>query len=224
MAIEAVLFDLDGTLLHTVPDLAVAVNAMLLDLGREQLSEAQVAQYVGKGADNLVHRSLTGSMDGLAEPELFEQAMCIWGAHYNRVNGQYSRVYPGVLEGLKLLKNAGFKLAVVTNKPEGHSLTLLKHMNMLDYFEQVVGGDTCARKKPDPMPVQHALKTLGAQADQAILIGDSSNDAQAAKAAHVLCWLLPYGYNEGRAVQDTPCDGLINTIEAAAHKLLALHS
>jgi phosphoglycolate phosphatase len=208
MTKQAVLFDLDGTLLHTVPDLAAAVNAMLVDLGKPVLPEETVAVYVGKGAENLVNRSLTGSMTEKASPELYAQAMANWQNHYTQINGNHSVFYPGVKEGLELLKNGGYKLAVVTNKPERFTKPLLERTG------------TCPVKKPDPMPVTHACKLLGVDPSQALMIGDSVNDALAANAAGVECWLLPYGYNEGRSVHETQCDGIVNTIEEAAQRLL----
>lgn len=217
---KAVLFDLDGTLLHTVPDLAAAVNAMLVDLGKPTLPEDTVAVYVGKGAENLVNRSLTGSMTEKADPALYQQAMDNWQNHYTTINGRHSEFYPGVKEGLDLMKQAGLKLAVVTNKPERFTHPLLERAGLAGYFEVVVGGDTCPVKKPDPMPVQHACKLLGVEPSQALMIGDSVNDALSAHAAGVECWLLPYGYNEGHSVFETRCDGVINTIEEAARLLL----
>ncbi|HEX4855754.1 MAG TPA: phosphoglycolate phosphatase [Limnobacter sp.] len=221
---KAVLFDLDGTLLHTVPDLAAAVNAMLADLGKPTLPEETVAVYVGKGAENLVNRSLTGSMTEKADPVLYQQAMANWQNHYTHINGNHSEFYPGVKEGLELLKQAGCKLAVVTNKPERFTHPLLQRTGIADYFEVVVGGDTCPVKKPDPMPILHACKLLGIQPSQALMIGDSVNDALSAHAAGVECWLLPYGYNEGNSVMETRCDGVVNTIQEAAERLLGQYS
>ena len=218
--VQAVLFDLDGTLLHTVPDLAVAVNNMLESLGRDVLSQAQVGQFVGKGAENLVHRSLTGDMNGRAAPDLFEQAMTIWNVEYAKVNGAHATLYPDVLTGLNALKQAGLRLGVVTNKPERFTLPLLARAGLADYFEVVVGGDTCARKKPDPMPILYACTRLGIASENTLMVGDSLNDALAAQAAGVPCWLLPYGYNEGRAIENTPCDAHIENIGQIANRLL----
>lgn len=220
MAIQAVLFDLDGTLLETVPDLAAAVNAMLREMGRPEISQRQVGVYVGKGAESLVRRALSGSMDGQVDPDLFRQAMALWNQHYELLNGYKAHCFDGVREGLDMLQNAGFKLAVVTNKPERYTLPLLKRTELLPYFEVVVGGDTCARKKPDPMPIEFACQQLGVSPDEALMIGDSVNDALSARAAGVSCWLLPYGYNEGNDIHSTPCDAYVQTIEEAANLLL----
>ncbi len=221
MNTEVVLFDLDGTLLHTVPDLAAAVNAMLTDLGKVALEESQVAVYVGKGAENLVHRSLTGSMTELAPAADYEKAMGVWQAHYTRINGEFAVLYPGVIEGLNKLKAAGLRLGVVTNKPERYTHPLLQRTGLSSYFDVIVGGDTCERKKPDPMPVAHACAQFKVHPSQTLLIGDSINDSLSAKAAGATCWLLPYGYNEGHSVHDTPCDAVVETIEQAADRLLA---
>ncbi|HEY1057534.1 MAG TPA: phosphoglycolate phosphatase [Limnobacter sp.] len=221
MSIRAILFDLDGTLLHTVPDLAAAVNAMLRDLSLPELDEHTVATYVGKGAENLIHRSLTGTLDGRADAALFDKANAIWHAHYEHINGQHAEFYGGVREGLAAFQQAGFKLAVVTNKPERFTGPLLERSGIAEYFSVVVGGDTYERKKPDPLPVLKACERLGVAPADALFIGDSLNDAQAAKAAGVPCWLLPYGYNEGRPIQSTPCDGHIDTLLQAADRVRA---
>ena len=221
-SIKAVLFDLDGTLLHTVPDLAAAVNAMLADLKLPALEEAIVAQYVGKGAENLVHRSLTGDMNGKAPVDLFEQGMNLFQSHYDIINGRHAQFYEGVLEGLEAFAANGLKLAVVTNKPIRFTQPLLERTGIAHRFEVIVGGDTCIRKKPDRMPLDHACEAMGLVSGQALMIGDSHNDSQAARAAETVCWLLPYGYNEGKPVTDTPCDGIVQTLLEAAQRLADL--
>jgi phosphoglycolate phosphatase len=213
---KAVMLDLDGTLLHTAPDLAAAVNAMLGELGRPVLAESVVAGFVGKGAENLIHRSLTGSLTDRADAALFEQAYDSFTRHYDRINGQQSAFYDGVLDGLDHMARMGLQLAVVTNKPSRYTLPLLERSGLAHRFAVVVSGDTCERKKPDALPILHACRQMGVQPEQALMIGDSHNDAQAAKAAGSLCWLLPYGYNEGKPILQTPCDGYIETLAHAA--------
>ncbi len=220
--IRAVMFDLDGTLLHTVPDLAAAVNAMLADMSRPTVPEALVAQYVGKGAENLVHRSLTGLMEGRAKPAEFERGMSLFQQHYDVINGRHAQFYPGVLEGLTAFAQAGFKLAVVTNKPMRFTQPLLERTKIAQQFASIVGGDTCVLKKPDRMPIDYACQQMGVRTTEALMIGDSHNDAQAAAAARSPCWLLPYGYNEGKPVTETPCDGIVQTLVEAFDKLTAL--
>lgn len=216
---RAVMFDLDGTLLHTAPDLADAVNAMLTELGFKNLPEQTVANYVGKGAENLIHRSLTGSLSERAEASLFHRAHESFTRHYDRLNGQRSAFYEGVLEGLDELASMGLQLAVVTNKPSRYTLPLLERTGVKNRFVTIVSGDTCERKKPDAMPILHACGQMGVAPGQALMVGDSINDAQAARAAGSLCWLLPYGYNEGNPISETPCDGYIDTIAQAARLL-----
>lgn len=219
--LKAVLFDLDGTLLHTAPDLAAAVNAMLVDLGHPVRTEAEVATFVGKGADNLIHRALTGHMSQLADSELFARAKPLWQKHYHRVNGQLAQAYPGVESGLKRLKQAGLRLGVVTNKPEAFTLPLLQLSGLQRFFDVVVGGDTCTQKKPHPMPYLHACAQLEVPVHQSLMIGDSVNDVLAARAAGSWCWLLPYGYNEGVPIEQTDCDARVQTLDEAADLILA---
>lgn len=220
MKFKAVLFDLDGTLLHTVPDLAEATNQMLAKMGRQKLPESTVARYVGKGAENLVHRSLTGDMSAKAADSLFAEGMKLWKAAYRECNGTKARLYDGVLPGLKLLSSAGLRLAVVTNKPEQFSVPLLERTGLRDFFSIIVGGDTYERKKPDPMPVLNTCERLGVTPGEALFIGDSLNDAAAARAAGVACWLLPYGYNEGQPITTVECDAYIESLAEAAERVL----
>jgi phosphoglycolate phosphatase len=220
MKYQAVLFDLDGTLLDTVPDLAVGTNAMLKELGLTEKPEYLIAQYVGKGAESLIHRALTGDMQVKAADALFQRALPIWKRSYQAVNGLHARFYPGVIAGLELFQRAQVQMAVVTNKPEEFTIPLLRKSGLDKFFSIIVAGDTCKRKKPDPMPLHHACSELGVSVEQVLFIGDSHNDAQAAKSAGIDCWLLPYGYNEGQAITDVPCQKYIQTIEQAALAVL----
>ena len=213
MNIFSVLFDLDGTLLDTIPDLASACNAMRIDFGLPVLSEECIATFVGKGSENLVQRALTDLPEPLADPS---QALESFYYHYQLCNGQHSRLYPGVLEGLEDFKNQGLRLAVVTNKPEQFARPLLEQTGLASYFELLVGGDTCPRKKPDPLPFLHACEQMNLSPQQALVIGDSMNDAQAARAAHIPVLLVPYGYNEGKDVQSLDSDGIVASIADAA--------
>ncbi|QBH19775.1 phosphoglycolate phosphatase [Alcaligenes faecalis] len=213
MNIFSVLFDLDGTLLDTIPDLASACNAMRIDFGLPVLPEERIATFVGKGSENLVQRALTDLPEPLADPS---QALESFYYHYQLCNGQHSRLYSGVLEGLEDFKNQGLRLAVVTNKPEQFARPLLEQTGLASYFELLVGGDTCPRKKPDPLPFLHACEQMNLSPQQALVIGDSMNDAQAARAAHIPVLLVPYGYNEGKDVQSLDSDGIVASIADAA--------
>lgn len=215
MTLRAVLFDLDGTLVDSVPDLAYAVNAMRVDMGLAPLREAVIATYVGKGIENLVQRSLTGSFDGEVEPARFQQALASFKHAYHIVNGEKTRVFDGVLEGLQLMRKQGLKLAVVTNKAEEFTTQLLTNLGMRGFFDAVVSGDTVERKKPDAMPMLHACALLGVAPHEAVVIGDSMNDATAGRAAGCSVLLVPYGYNEGRDVKSLDVDGIVPSLKEA---------
>ena len=215
-AARAAIIDLDGTLLDTAADLAAAVNAMLSAMGRATLPVEQVASYVGKGVEVLVHRALTLSLDGRVPAESFAPAMQSFDAHYRRENGRHASVYPGVLEGLQAMRDAGLKLSVVTNKPIGFALPLLADTGLAQYFDLVVGGDTVARKKPDPMPMLHVCAQLGIAPEQVVAIGDSLNDALAARAAGMAVLAVPYGYNEGRDARSLDVDAIVDTLFEAS--------
>ncbi|QDQ88442.1 phosphoglycolate phosphatase [Alcaligenaceae bacterium SJ-26] len=216
--IRAVLLDLDGTLLDTIPDLAVAVNAMRTDLGLPTLPQDLIATYVGKGAEDLVQRSLDSGLEAEHQADAARQAegLALFQTHYARVNGEQALPYPGVLDGLAALQAAGLKLAVVTNKPTAFTLPLLERTGLTHWFEVIVSGDTCPRKKPDPMPLQHACDLLGIAPGEAVMIGDSVNDALSARAAGMPVLILPYGYNEGHDVATLDADAVIPSMEAIA--------
>ncbi len=213
--VRAVLFDLDGTLLDTVPDLHVALCAMLRDLGHPELPIEATRAYVGRGMANLIKRALADSLDAgddtLAPPE----AVALFRQHYARENGRQAKLFPGVAEGLRAIRAMGLPMAVITNKPEGFTRPLLEMMGLTEYFPVVVGGDNLPRHKPDPMSLVWACGRLGIWPKEALFIGDSVNDFLAARAAGCRVFLLPYGYNEGRDVRELDCDVIVSTIESA---------
>ena len=215
LAVKAVMIDLDGTMLDTVADLAVAVNLMLARLERKPLDEALVRNFVGKGIPNLVQRALVGKMEGDVDPDLFARALPVYLDCYESVNGKHTLLYPGVLEGLDAMKRAGFPLACVTNKSERFTLPLLKQMKLAAYFAVVVSGDTLPKKKPDPLPLTHACRELGIAPREMLMIGDSLNDTLAARAAGCPVFCVPYGYNEGHDVRELDVDAIVETLLAA---------
>lgn len=206
------IIDLDGTLLDTVADLAAGINATLDEFGRDELPIERVAAYVGKGSEVLVHRALTGQLDGRVEPALAEKAVEAFYRHYARENGRHARVYPGVREGLAAMRERGLRLACVTNKPQAFSDALLQRTGLADSFEIVVGGDALPRRKPDPLPMLHACDRLGIAPRHMLAIGDSVNDAAAARAAGIPVLVVPYGYNEGRPVESIDADGIVSSL------------
>jgi phosphoglycolate phosphatase len=221
-AARAVIIDLDGTLLDTAADLAAAVNAMLLELGRSPLALSDATRFIGKGAEVLVHRALTGRLDGRVESHELSPALKAFHRHYARENGLRSQLYPGVLEGLSAMRAKGLRLACVTNKPQGFSDVLLERCALSGYFDLVVGGDALARKKPDPLPMLHVCQCFGVSAAEVVAIGDSINDALAARAAGMSVLAVPYGYNEGADVATLDVDAIVPTLEAASALIDAL--
>lgn len=217
MRFKAVLLDLDGTLLDTVADIADASNAMLGDLTLPALPEETIRSYVGKGSEILVVRILRHhSVDVTPGSVQLTRALDLFFSHYRRLNGQRTQIYPGVLEGLRAFRDAGLKLAVVTNKPEEFTHTLLTRTGLAHFFDVVVGGDTCEHKKPHPLPFVHACNQLDVAPADALVIGDSINDAQAARSAGIPVLIVPYGYNESLDVHSLDVDDIVSSIEQAA--------
>ncbi|SDW35708.1 phosphoglycolate phosphatase [Nitrosomonas communis] len=212
LQIKAVVIDLDGTLLDTAMDLASAANKMLTELGKPELPVATIQSFIGKGIQRLVKRSLTNSLDEEPDPELFNKALPIYQRNYHENLYTHTRPFPEVVEGLDTLKKDGFKLACITNKAEAFTLPLLRATNLLHYFEIVLSGDTLPKKKPDPLPLLHACQHFQIKPYELLLIGDSLNDAMAARAAgcHIFC--VPYGYNEGRDVHELNCDAVVSSL------------
>ena len=216
LPVKGVTIDLDGTLLDTIPDLAAAANLMLAELGRAALDVEVIRTFVGKGIPRLVERTLAGHIGGTADPELMAQALPIYERHYVEVNGRHTTVYPGVNEGLDELKSRGLPLACVTNKSGRFTLPLLEKIGLAPYFKTIVSGDTLARKKPDPDPLLHACDALEIAPRDMLMIGDSINDTQAARAAGCPVFCVTYGYNEGHDVRDLDTDALIDSLVEAA--------
>lgn len=215
--LQAVLIDLDGTLLDSIPDLAHAANAMRIDMGMTALHQNVVATFVGKGVDNLVRRALAGSLDAAdPDPEVFKQARESFNRHYHLVNGDKATIFAGVIEGLKSMRDQGLKLAVVTNKPTEFTIPLLQRTGLAGFFQLIVCGDTCARRKPDPDQMFYACEQLGVSPAQAIVIGDSEHDAKASRAAGIQVLAVPYGYNGGQDVRGLDVDGIVDSIADAA--------
>jgi phosphoglycolate phosphatase len=216
LAVKAVTIDLDGTLLDTIPDLAAAANMMLAELGRPPLDIELIRTFVGKGIVRLVERTLAGDVDGVPDAALMSRALPIFERHYVEVNGRHTTVYPGVKEGLERLRERGFPLACVTNKSARFTLPLLDKIGLARYFRTVVSGDTLVRKKPDPDPLLHAATVLEIAPREMLMIGDSLNDTQAARAAGCPVFCVTYGYNEGHDVRDLDADAVVDSLVDAA--------
>lgn len=221
-AYDAVLLDLDGTLMDTIPDLAQAANTMRQELGLSSLPQAQIATFVGKGAKHLVMRMLTVDADPASiSPELFERARESYFRNLHRFNGDQAVMFDGVISGLERMKDMGLRLAVVTNKATEFTLPLLERTGLAKYMQAVVCGDTLAHAKPHPAPMLHACAQLKSTPARSVAVGDSINDAQSARAAGCSILAVPYGYNEGQSVQTLDVDAIVDSIEAAAHWVAA---
>lgn len=201
MTPQACILDLDGTLVDTLGDFVAVLALTLADLGLPAVGRDFVEHTIGRGGENLVKKTLAHVG---AEPGLFDHAWSLYQQHYADVNGAHAAVYPGVVEGLEALRAAGLPLAVLTNKPAMPARELLKRKGLDGFFTHVFGGDSFERKKPDPLPLRKTCEALGTLPSATWMIGDSRNDADAARGAGCPVVLVTYGYNHGediRAVQ-----------------------
>ena len=214
LTISAILIDLDGTLLHTAPELAESANRMLRDMGRAPVSQDLLMSYIGNGISWLVKRALTGDMHAEPDAALYELALPIFEKHYTELL-LLSKPFNGVMDGLNALRSAGFRMGCITNKVARYTEPLLLGVGMADYFEIVLSGDSLPEKKPHPMPLLHAARFFGVPPEQVLLIGDSLNDTIAARAAGCPVVCVPYGYNHGEPVDGLDLDAVIPDLSAA---------
>ena len=217
--IRAVAVDLDGTMVDTAPDFHVAINAMLSALDRPQASLQTVVDSVGKGTDHLIRGILGARLQGDSLEAQFAKARALYLDHYRAINGRHSRIYPGVVEGLAAMKDMGLRMACVTNKPYEFARGLLDCTGLGRWFEVVYGGDSLPRRKPDPLPLLQVARDFSVAPAAMLAIGDSSNDAMAARAAGCKVMVLPYGYNHGLPVQTIEADGIVGSLMEAAELL-----
>jgi phosphoglycolate phosphatase len=222
LTVKMVMIDLDGTLIDSAPDIAASANRMLAALGMATYEQDQVAKWIGNGVSRLVKRALTGDMDAEPDADLFQRGYAIFLEAYAELVSDQSRPYPGVVEGLEMLQAAGFELACITNKAEAFTLPLLKDLGLDKYFRLIISGDSLPRKKPDPLPLRHACDYFGISPDHGVLIGDSVNDTQAARAAGMPVILVTYGYNRGQDVRELEPEAVIQSLEEAT-KYLTLY-
>jgi len=198
---RAIFFDLDGTLVDSVADMAFAVSKMLAHFDQPAPGIKQVSTWVGNGAQQLVKRALTGTMHGEPEKELLDKAMPLFNRYYHENLALHSELYDHVEHTLQTLKSAGMPLACITNKPAQFTEILLENINIAQYFSLVVSGDTLATKKPHPGPLLHAAQELGIHIDECLMVGDSKSDIEAAHQAGCPVVALSYGYNHGEDIR-----------------------
>lgn len=209
---EMILIDVDGTLVDSVPDLGYCVDTMMTQLGRTPWGEARVRDWVGNGVERLVKRALIGTLDGEPEPADFERAYPLFLELYAENTSKRSLLYPGVREGLDLLKDAGYRMGCVTNKAAQFTEPLLQDLGVFDDFSIVISGDTLPLKKPDPAPLLHGAAFFGCEPRNALMVGDSVSDVKAARAAGFRIVCMSYGYNHGVDIRDAHPDAVIDSL------------
>jgi phosphoglycolate phosphatase len=224
MPYQAAIIDLDGTMVDTLGDFVVILHHTFADLGLHpveiaRIDRAFVELTVGKGTEDLVRRGLAHAWgllpDDAEVTAQMPEALKHYHHHYPTVNGQHSDVFPGVAEGLQQLRDLNVPLACLTNKPTAFARQLLESKGLLQHFDHVFGGDAFERKKPDPLPLIKTCEALGVPTTQTLMVGDSSNDAQAAGAAGCSILLVTYGYNHGKPVQDVPAIAHVPRLDQA---------
>ena len=213
--IDAVMVDLDGTMVNTLGDFAESLNRMLADLGLPAIAAEAIEPMVGKGSENLI-RSVLAHVGAADVGALYPRAWQRYEHHYLALNGQFADLYPGVREGLQALRAMGLRTACLTNKPLSFAQPLLAAKGLDGFFDCVFGGDSFPRKKPDPMPLLETCKALGSQPARTLMIGDSSNDAQAAHAAGCPVVLMTYGYNHGQPITEVKALAYLDSLKQLA--------
>ncbi|HWX11188.1 MAG TPA: phosphoglycolate phosphatase [Trinickia sp.] len=225
MRLKAAVVDLDGTMVDTADDFTVGINGMLAEIGAAPpATREEVVGYVGKGSEHLIRSVLAARFPTEETQARFETALAAYQAHYAKINGTHTRLYPDVERGLAALRDAGLQLACVTNKPRRFAVELLEQYGLARYFPVVFGGDSLPRKKPDPEPMLAACAAMGVAPHETVAIGDSENDALAGRAAGMATLTVPYGYNHGMAVQAIKSDGIVPTLLAAATFIAKHHA
>lgn len=209
---KLVAFDLDGTLVDSALDLAYAGNCMLAELGLDSVTDNQVRKWVGNGAPKLVERLITQQANPSPHHPFFEKAFALFLELYEKNMCHFSRLYDGVEEGLKGLNESGFMLACITNKPIRFSGPILEQLGIGHFFEKIVGGDSYSQIKPHPMPLLKTAEYFGVSPSKAIMIGDSNNDIQSARAAGFGIICVNYGYTQGHRIEDFNPDRVISSV------------
>lgn len=209
---KLVMFDLDGTLVDSVPDLTFAVDSVFRDLGLPEVGEANVRLWVGNGAEALIRRALAYVLTD-ADPAFVEKVFSGFLSTYGHCLADKSKLYPGVLETLEELRELNVPMAVVTNKPIAFTLPMLAGMGLSHFFSEVLGGDSLERKKPDPLPLKIVMSRFGLQSQHVLMVGDSSNDIIAAMSAGCAVVAVSYGYNHGKNIYEAGADKVVSSLK-----------
>jgi len=209
---KLILFDLDGTLVDSIPDLAYSIDTMLEQLCMLPHGVEQVKLWVGNGAEHLVKRALMGGADEEPDQRLFQEAFAIFSDSYAENTCRQSRLYPGVREGIDYLLQAGYALGCITNKRQRFTRPLLSALGLLSRFSVVVSGDSLAEKKPSPEPLLYAAQKLEISAEDSLMVGDSVNDVLAARAARMPVIGVRYGYNHGEDITQARPDYVLDSL------------
>ena len=205
-----VMYDLDGTLLDTAAEITQAVNLTLQEFGHEQVSEAQVRDWIGHGTGWLMKTAWQNTQGPMDAP--WDKVMERFVHHYEATAGTCSTAFPHVLETLQRTRDYGVRQAIVTNKERRFTERVLERHGLADAFDLIICGDSLSVKKPDPSVIDHCLAELGAAPGEALFIGDSEIDVSTARAAGVVCWAVPYGYNLGKPIADANPDRIVPDI------------
>lgn len=211
---KLLMFDLDGTLVDSAPEITDAANCVLRGLQLSEVTVPQIISWIGSGSREVMVQAVAHAKnvdpDQLRkETAMIDDIMHAFAEAYETVCGQRSSLYPRVRETLNHLKTRHLPLALITNKETRLATRVLERHQLQAFFDLVIGGDTLPRTKPDPLPVQHCLQVFGVSAKNALLVGDSSVDVASAHAAGVDCWAVPYGYNRGQPIADAKPDRVI---------------
>jgi phosphoglycolate phosphatase len=199
---KVIIFDLDGTLIDSAPDLAGAINYMLKSLDQNTFDIETIHKWVGNGAQVLVKRALSGNtiIDENIDENLFNKALDIFFKFYAQNLSVNTVTYPHVTETLQILKENGYRLVIVTNKPFDFITPILKELEIIDFFEYFIGGDSLSKKKPDPMPLLHVCDRLNVTVEESVMVGDSRNDILSANGCGMQSIGVTYGYNYNEAI------------------------
>lgn len=209
---ELIIFDLDGTLVDSAPDLAFSVDALLEKLNRSPAGIDNVRRWIGNGVPMLVKRALIGDMWPAGEPVGFQEALALFTGIYEAHVCERSRLFDGVIEGLKELKTGSYRMACLTNKHSRFTLPLLAQLGISGYFDYIGCGDQFEKHKPDPYPLLMTAERFRVMPERCLMVGDSENDVQAARAAGFGIVCVPYGYRNCERIEDLQPDGVVRTL------------